>query len=353
MKACNKACELGIYGEGGCVTGARTKHPQRRTELLIRACRGNLSDACVEAARSSIAVSMSNPKQYESLLEQGCKLGSRTGCRLWGDHLLAESFTQARSAYLRACEGAPADAAQCGPAPQQRLHALERDDAACTRGDVRACERLLYGAATLNHDLGYRAANKVCKLRGLSDYYATNRMRFAYKLRKRKHEYESCGLFLLARAANDPQQRSRFQRTEVPPPTQAESSGRVELTSVDLHFRQPPQVQPETVLTAKKAIAAQLEQRLEFAARCVQHLKAKGSVDGAAEANFVLDRLGEPLELRAAGQSLDGRVTDCVVSTTVPESFTGDALTLGSVVHVQAMMRVFRQETLDKALGKR
>jgi hypothetical protein len=348
MNACSKACELGIHGEGGCLTGANTKHPQRRTELLIRACRGNLGDACVEAARSSITLSMSNPKQYESLLEQGCKLGSHAGCRLWGDYLLADSFAQAQKAYLRACELAPADTAQCGPALQQRLNTLERDDTACNKGEVGACERLLHEAAGLNHDVAYRAAHQVCKLRGLSEYYATSRIPFAYKLRKRKQQYEGCGLFLLARAAHDPHQRSRFRRSEVPPASVVERGGRVELTSVNLHFRQDPQVQPEAVLAAKNAIAAQLEQRLKLAKRCVdQHLEAHASADGTAEANFILDRLGEPLELRAAGQSLDSRVSDCVISAAVPEVFTGDVLPLRNVVHVQAMMRVFGHETLE------
>lgn len=353
MAACSKACQLGVHGEGGCLTGARTKHPLRRTELLIRACRGNLGDACVEAAKSSIAVSMSNPKQYQSLLEQGCKLGNRNGCRLLGDYFLADSFAQAKKAYERACEGTPADAAQCGPALEKRMSALQHDDSACTQGKLRACERLLYEAAVLNHDLGYRAANQLCKLRGLSEYYATNSMRFAYKLRQRKHTYDRCGLFLLARAANDPHRRSSFQRTEIPAPSPVEGNGRVELVTVNLHVRQEAQLQPEALLAAKNALAAQLEERLPLAKRCVdQRLQTLASVDGTAEANFVLDRLGEPIELRAAGQALDSSLTNCVVSAAVPEAFTGEALALGHVVHVQAIMRVLGHDTRRAASAK-
>jgi hypothetical protein len=224
----------------------------------------------------------------------------------------------------------------------ERLGAIEQARAACKRDDLAACERLLALAAPKNHDLAYQGAEAACRLRGLSAHYRQTELRFSYKLRKRRSNYDRCGLFLLARTATDPDRSFEFQRVAVPDAAARkarERRGTLSLADLRLIFRDAPSAQPEQVAAFKAGVEARVRERLDLAESCYeQHLQLHPETRGKLGANFIIDKLGNPLELRPAGELTDPILSACVVSAAIPESFSGLNADLGSIVRVEAML---------------
>jgi hypothetical protein len=335
--ACAKACADGVLGPGGCLAAAKVKNPLRKTEMYTRACHANVPEACAAAAEASVTLSLSNPAQYQRLLEHGCELSSRKACEMLGDFSIVESLDTARRAYAKACEAErAAPDPSCTTRMEKLATLLAEQRAACLRDDVGACEQLLYTVADRNHDLGYQAADRLCRLRGLERYYQKTQMPFAHRLRSAKRTYTPCGLFLLARAARDPKRESEFRRVPLPE-TVVDRGERIVLSAVELHFREPPSAQPEAIAEAKRAIEAELRARLDVAQRCYELRQSSKPVSRAGfSADFGIDKLGEPLELRPSGAALDPAFSACLLSGLVPERFAASSIReLGSIVHVE------------------
>ncbi len=261
-------------------------------------------------------------------------------CRRLGDYLLADSPSLAQQAYARGCQ-AETQAQGCGADLQRRMRELTRDRAACEQRNPVACARVLRHTAVANHDAAYEAAQRICEIRGLEEYYAHKQMAFAFKLRRPRTEYDACGLFLVARAASDPEGKSAFKRA-APPEGVTDHGGRVELASIGLHYASTDDAPaPERIIEEKKLIAAQLAEGLELAGRCYDfRLGKEPSLDGQVTANFIIDKLGDTLELRAGGPLSDMELPRCIASAVVPERFTGIQGGLDRVVRVEVSLRL-------------
>src|SRR5690606_30992875 len=158
---------------------SRRRHTRFSRDWSSDVCSSDL-EACAKAAAASITMNLNQHRAYGQLLERGCELGDAEACRRLGDHLLFDGFDEAEAAYRRACR-APGE---CEAELATTMQALRRDQRTCETGDAGACERLLHGLATRNHDAGYQAAERVCKLRGLTEHHAKNSMPFSFKLRR-------------------------------------------------------------------------------------------------------------------------------------------------------------------------
>ena len=80
----------------------------------------------------------------------------------------------------------------------------------------------------------------------------------------------------------------------------------------------------------KAGVEAQLRERLVLCARCYeQHLGLHPETQGKLGATFIIDKLGNVLELRGAGELTDPTLSACVVSAAIPESFSGLNADLG------------------------
>lgn len=340
--ACVRACQNGVYGKSGCMAAVHDKNPVRRTKMLTAACNAREADACRLAAEASIALNLGNPLQYQSLLSLACDQHDRAGCEKLGDFRLLESLPSAKTAYEKACSLQPERKETCLREVTERIAAIDRERAQCQKNDLAACEGLLQLTALRNHDLAYQGAEGVCRLRGLNQHYRKTELRYDYKLRKRFATYERCGLFLLARAADEPRQSLTFQRVPVPESGARANQplrGRVDLTNVAFHFRDAPSVQPERVSEFKAQITARLRERLTLAARCYDHhLSTHPGTQGTLNATFIVDKLGEPLEARASGELADLELQSCLLSAAIPERFGGIDADLGSVARVEASL---------------
>lgn len=338
--ACAQACERGVHGKTGCMAAVDDKHPTRRTKMLTLACEAKEPGACRLAAEASITLGMSNPRQYQVLLERACDQRDRQACEKLGDYWLLESLPSAKAAYDRGCQLETARARACSEEVAERIASIDRERAACKQDQLAACERLLKLAAARNHDLGYHAAHTACRLRGLNEYYRGTELRHSYKLRKRFSSYEPCGLFSLARAAAGPGESTEFERVPLPDPTPTAgraARGRVALTGVAFHFRNAPSVQPEQVVAFKAGVEAGIREHLALGTRCYQrHLAAHPEAGGNMDAVFIIDKLGEALELRCSGELTDPELCACLLSATIPERFTGLHTDLGSIARVEA-----------------
>ncbi|HEU5073906.1 MAG TPA: hypothetical protein VFU02_07030 [Polyangiaceae bacterium] len=345
--ACARACERGVHGKTGCMAAVHDKNPVRRTKMLTRACDAGQAGACVMAADASITLGMSNPRQYQTLLTRACEQRDKAGCEKLGDLQLLDALDSAKAAYDRGCHVEPSRARACSETVTRRIAAVDAARAGCKNDELEACERLLSLTAARNHDLGYEAAEAVCRLRGLTEYYRQTELEYSYKLRKRFASYERCGLFLLARAANTFEQSLGFQRVPLPEPP-ASGSRRlhadVALTDVRFHFRHTPKAQPEQVTRFKADVEARIRERLDLAARCYErHLGTHPDAQGKLDANFIIDKLGEPLELRASGELTDPKLCACLLSAAIPERFSATDADLGSIVRVEATLELTPQ----------
>jgi len=340
--ACARACEAGVHGKGGCMEAVHEKNPLRRTSMLTRACDAGEKGACALAAEASITLGLSNPRQYQSLLARGCQAKDERACEKLGDFELLDSFESAKAAYEQACRLQAKNASACSAEIRQRITSFERTQAACTADDLDACEHLLGLAAGRNHDLAYTSALAICKLRGLTEHYRKTELPFSYKLRKPRAGYEGCGLFLLARAASDPNGSFEFQRTKVPEATLTNHHGQVLLGELRLHFQSPPSAQPEQLTLFKTALQTQIGKRLELARRCYDlHLALHPNTEGSIEASFIVDKRGEPLELQSSSELTDLELRACIVSAAIPERFSGVSADLGSIARVEARLELF------------
>lgn len=342
LTACAKACSAGALGETGCMAALKDKNPARRAEMLGRACKAKVKRACLPAAEASVALNMNRHERYESLLAQGCKLGSREACYKLGDFLLLDAPEQARQRYLQGCK-LEKEAGPCVTTVTSRVRAVQSNQVACRGDDVVACERLLLQTATRNQDLAYLAASRICKQRGLDDYYGSDRISYPYKLRQRLDSYERCGLFLVARAAGTPPVQLSFSRAPVPFSKPAAKRDAVELTHVKFHFRNAPALEPKALSAAQEAVEQQMTARLDSARRCVDP-SSKESAPETGEINltFLIDRLGDPIEVRTSSAMGDHALRECLASALVPERFTGKVNDLGRVVRVEAIIAVHR-----------
>ncbi len=320
------------------------KHPTRRTRMLTLACNAEQPGACLLAAEASIALGIGNEHQYQTLLSRACEQRDARGCEKLGDFWLLDSLASAKAAYQKACHLEPSRARVCRDEVAERIAAVDRERTACKQDQLAACERLLKLTALRNHDLGYQAAEAACRLRGLSEHYRGTELRHPYKLRKRFASYEPCGLFALARAAAAPGEVTEFQRVPLPDPPAAakgEPRGRVALGDVTLHFRDAPSVQPEQVAAFKAAVEARIRERLELGTRCYdRYLRTHPHSRGELAALFIIDKLGEPLELRASGDWGDPELRSCLLSAAIPERFTGMNTDLGSIARVEAKLEL-------------
>lgn len=318
------------------------KNPLRRTKMLTLACNAGEPGACLLAAQASIVLGMSDHQQYQTLLSRACDQRDAQGCEKLGDFWLLDSLVSAKAAYDKGCRLEPSRARACSDDVARRIASVDRERVACQQDQLAACERLLSLTALRNHDLAYQGAAAACRLRGLNEYYRGTKLRHSYKLRKRFGTYEPCGLFSLARAAADPGQSAEFQRVPLPdPPAVANQGqrGRVALVDLSLHFRSAPSVQPEQVAAFKAGVEARLRERLDLGTRCYErHLRAHPGAQGKLDALFIVDKLGEPLELRASGELTDPELCACLLSAAIPERFTGMNTDLGSIARVEAKL---------------
>lgn len=340
--ACARACERGVSGKGGCMTALDEKDPFRRTTMLTHACKAKEPKACVLAAEASVALGMSNARLYEKLLSRACDQQDEQGCERLGDYRLLESPESAKRAYDKACSVEPARARACTDEVTRSFAAIGQARAACKQDDLQACERLLALTAPKNQDLAYQGAEAACRLRGLTAHYRQTELRLTYKLRKRRSNYDRCGLFLLARTLTDPEGSFEFKRVPLPDasaPGASARRGTVTLAELRLIFRDPPNAQPEQVAAFKAGVEARVRERLELCERCYeQHLGLHPETQGKLDATFIIDKLGTPLELRAAGELTDPTLSACVVSAAIPERFSGLNADLGSLARVEASL---------------
>jgi len=340
--ACARACELGVYGQTGCMAAVHEKDPSRRTTLLTRACEAKQPRACMLAAEASVQLGMGNARLYEKLLSRACDQLDKQGCERLGDYRLLDARESAKRAYEKACSVEPGRARACTDEVAERLGAIDQARTACKRDDLAACERLLALTAPKNHDLAFLGAEAACRLRGLSAHYRQTELRFSYKLRKRRSTYDRCGLFLLARTATDPDRSFEFHRVPLPEPTARsarERRGTLTLADFRFVFRDAPSAQPEQVAVFKAGVEKRIRERLELAESCYeQHLGLYPETRGKLDASFIIDKLGNPLELRAAGELTDPTLSACVVTAAIPESFPGLNADLGSIARVEATL---------------
>lgn len=354
---CARACELGVYGQTGCMAAVNEKDPFRRTTMLTHACKAEQPRACVLAAEASVTLGMGNARLYEKLLSRACDQKDKQGCDKLGDYRLFDGLESAKQAYDKACSVEPGRTRACRDEVAGRLEAIDQARTACTRDDLAACERLLALAAPKNHDLAYQGAEAACRLRGLSAHYRQTELRFSYKLRKRRSNYDRCGLFLLARTATDPDRAFEFRRVplpEAPARSAREQRGSLTLTDFRLVFRDAPSAEPEQVAVFKAGVEARIRERLALAERCYEHhLGLSPETQGKLDASFIIDKLGNPLELRAAGELTDPTLSACVVSAAIPESFQGLNADLGSIARIEATLALQLKAAAPKAARTR
>lgn len=350
--ACARACELGVHGKAGCMAGVHEQNPVRRTKMLSVACKARQAGACLMAAEASITLNLSNPLEYQTLLSSACDQADKQGCEKLGDFWLSDSLTSAKAAYDKGCRLEPSRTEACTNEVTERIAAIDRELAACKKEELAACENLLRLSARRNHDLGYQGAEAACRIRGLDQHYRDTKIRHPYKLRKRFSNYQACGLFMLARAAAEPGQSVEFQRVPLPEPSPRANQplrGRVTLADLAFHFRDAPSAQPERVTEFKAGVAARIQERLALAARCYdRHLGGHPGTRGALNATFIIDKLGEPLELRPSSDLADLELCACLLSAAIPARFTGMDADLGSIARVEA-----RFELTPTDAGKR
>jgi len=140
------------------------------------------------------------------------------------------------------------------------------------------------------------------------------------------------------------------------PPAVGASERRGSLTLADLRliFRDPPNAQPEQVAVFKAGVEAQVRERLELCERCYeQHLGLHPGTQGKLDATFIIDKLGNVLELRGAGELTDPTLSACVVSAAIPESFSGLNADLGSIARVEATLDLQLKPEAQKAARTR
>lgn len=336
--ACSQACKAGVLGENGCMAALKDNNPMRRAQMLGRACQAQVKPACLPAAEASIALNLNQYEQYQSLLTQGCQLKSRDACNKLGDFLLLDSLNDARQRYLEACK-LEKEPGPCVTSVTSRLRALEANQAKCRANDALACERVLLSTATRNQDLAYDAASRICQQRGLSQYYASNRISYAYKLRQQLKSYEACGLFLVARATGSPPIPLSFSRKPIPTGEPVAKRGAIEVEQIKFHFGQAPALEPALLSAAQDAVKRQMEDRLDSARRCFNGVPAgHPAKTGELNFTFLVDRLGEPVEVRTSSDLVDHELRECLASALIPEHFTGKVNDLGSVVRVEAVV---------------
>jgi hypothetical protein len=122
------------------------------------------------------------------------------------------------------------------------------------------------------------------------------------------------------------------------------------LTETRLHFQNPPSAQPEQLTLFKATLETQIEKRLALARRCYDlHLGAHPNTKGSIEASFIVDKLGEPLELQSSSELTDLELRSCIVSAAIPERFSGVTAELGSIARVEAKLELFSKAKSARA----
>jgi hypothetical protein len=168
VASCDKACEKGVFGEGGCFQAGQAH--QRKAGLdfqspayetakarFRKACDGGFGDGCLFAAQmieaphsSSVlddAAKLPAPigddelARRQELLVLACDRGSKDGCRRLGDVSIGKNEALARKGYLAACDR-EVDRDACKAARTNEIQAFERYRSGCKRQSADDCGAL-------------------------------------------------------------------------------------------------------------------------------------------------------------------------------------------------------------------
>lgn len=340
-KACLTACRRGVLGHDGCLGAAGRATVPQRGKYFDEACRGKLLEGCLQGAK--LHRNLHEREKYATAVDRACSLGHTESCSTLGDLRLGSSRDQALDAYRRGCKLAKRDVADCERQSVQLTTDVDRFLTRCRSDDLASCEQALSLLAKRNHDAAYLAAKRICERRGLTEHYHRGAVKAPLYLERPENKYDQCGLFLVARSSVAGTDSVWPKRRQPAPASKAKASVALAVDSLDIHFRGKLEDSPETLVEVKKELTRDLDAGLPRALPCFEaHLEGQQTtaIGKTVQANFIVDRLGEPLDLRASSEIHDPELTNCIVDAALPETFGGRVRQLKRIPIVQLKLKV-------------
>jgi hypothetical protein len=340
-RACREACRRGVWGKDGCLGAARSAAIKKRGAYFDRACHAKVLEGCLEAVE--LHQKTGAWESYVGALDHACKLNDQRSCSRLGDAELAASRKKALGSYRLGCRLAKKEVAACESRASDLVRNIDDHLGRCETDDIEACGQALSLLAPRNHDAAYLAAERICKLRGLEQHYRRKSVKAPLYLEEGSKAYGQCGLFLVARTSVAGP-KPLWQRAGAPPGNQeAPTDIALAVDDLTLNFKEKTAASPETLVETKREMLNAIEPRLPGALACFpRHFDAAASAAAGKRivGNFIVDRLGEPLDIRASSDLGSPALGDCIVDATLPEKFTGKVSGLERIPIVELTLRV-------------